>query len=402
MNNGKKILIVSFLIISFLFAKDFRTILKNNIHLRQGPGCYYPLIKVLNIGDTVNVLSSERGWAQISHKDTSGWISDQCFTKKTIDIRISDNILLDSETTVISKITAGGAVKGFAAKNYSQNNNPEKNIIFKSYLAPNYYHKIKNSMTKYKLSNRKYRNLTKKKTDFHINKNLENIGNLVATQIASQGLISDPKKLSYLNAIGTLVLEETDLYYHQIKYFIVDDEHKAAYATPNGMIFVTKGLLDIVQNEAELACLLGHEISHIIYQHGYEELQKRKIEIKAEDAFADLDMEMDYEKSEEQLELESLATKFFENATAPRQIGYEYEADKMGVIFATKAGYDPYALTRLLARLKNDSEIDFENFESNWEKRYIKDRIDKVSRFIGHHLDPNNVRNRERFQTIFH
>ncbi len=130
-------------------------------------------------------------------------------------------------------------------------------------------------------------------------------------------------------------------------------------------------------------------------------MQKRKTIIKAEGAFADLDMEMEDEKSEDQLDLENLATKFFENATAPRQMGYEYEADKMGVIYASKAGYDPYALTRLLARLKKDSVIDYENFESNWEKHYIKDRINKISRFIGHHLEPNNIRNQERFQSIF-
>ena len=223
----------------------------------------------------------------------------------------------------------------------------------------------------------------------------------MAKRIASKGLIGDEKKLSYLNAIGTLVLEETDLYYYPVKFFIVDDEHKAAYATPNGMVFLTSGLLDIMQDEAELACLLGHEISHIIFQHGYEELLKRKIEIKAEKAFADLDMESDDLKSEEQLELESLSAKFFENATAPRQMGYEYEADKMGVIYASKAGYDPYALTRLLARLKKESPPDYENFESNWEKYYIKDRITKISRFIGHHLEPNNIRNQERFYSIF-
>ena len=101
------------------------------------------------------------------------------------------------------------------------------------------------------------------------------------------------------------------------------------------------------------------------------------------------------------MDLEEVAGKFYENATAPRQLGYEYEADKMGVIFASKAGYDPYALTRLLGRLQNSSEIDYDNFESNWEKHYIKDRIKQLSKFIGKHLEPNNIRNRARYQSVF-
>lgn len=384
-----------------LLAEDFRTILKNNIHMRQGPGCYYPLVKVLNMGDTVNVLSQSIGWANVTHQDTSGWIFDKCFTAKSVNSPTSENILLDNESTALSKITAGGAVKGFSSKFYD-GTSVDNNIIFKSYLNPSDYKQIKDSMKEYRLNRRKYRNLIiKQPKDFHIDHKLNNIGDVVAKQIASKGLVTDKKQLSYLNAIGTLVLEETDLYYYPVKFFIVEDEHKAAYATPNGMIFVTKGLMDFVQDEAELACLLGHEISHIIYQHGYTELEKRKVTIKAESAFSDLDMEIDDEKSEEQLDLENLASKFYENATAPRQMKYEYDADKMGVVFARKAGYDPNALTRLLIRLQKDTTIDYENFESNWEKSYIKDRIKKVSNFIDHNLNSSSLQNRERYQSIF-
>lgn len=396
-----KILLILTIISGLLQAEDLRTILKNNIHLRQGPGCYYPLIRVLNIGDSVDVLSRENGWANVNHLDTTGWIFDKCFSQPKSNRKTADNILLDNQSTVISNITAGGAVKGFATKHY--NNTPiDDNVIFESYLNPYDYQKIKKSMTDYRLSKRKYRNLIHKQPkDFHIDHKLNNIGNVVAKQIASKGLVTDKKQLSYLNAIGTLVLEETDLYYYPVKFFIVEDEHKAAYATPNGMVFVTQGLMDFVQDESELACLLGHEISHIIYQHGYTELEKRKVTLQAEGAFADLDMEIDEEKSKEQLDLESLATKFYENATAPRQMKYEYEADQMGVVFATKAGYDPYALTRLLGRLQKNSAIDYENFESNWEKSYIKDRIKKVSNFINRNLETSNVRNRERYQSVF-
>ena len=401
MIKGKLIAVIFILAISSLIAEELRIITKNNIHLRQGPGCYYPLISVLNIGDTVRVVSVNLGWASVGFQDTTGWVCERCFSQKPVQNKISNDLLLDSGETTLSNITAGGAVKGFAVKSYAKADDTQKPFIFKSHLDPDYYLQIKRSMQNNKQSDRTYRNLTKPSAGFHIDHRLETIGNRVATQIASKGLSKNEDNLKYLNAIGTLVLEETDLYYFPVKFFIVEDDNKAAYATPNGMIFVTSGLMGIVRDEAELACLLAHEISHLVYQHGYEELQKRETVIQAENAFDQLDMEINDNKSAEQLDLEDLADKFYEVATAPRQLGYEYEADKMGVIFASKAGYDPYALTRLLGRLKTSTQIDYDHYESNWEKNYIKDRIKRVSKFIGNHLEPNNIRNRTRFETVF-
>ncbi len=398
MNKGKVILLFFVLSALLLNAEEKRVITKNNIHLRQGPGCYFPLVNILNIGDSVAVITEQKNWAQVTFNDTTGWICGNCFSKKEYKTSFPSEKLLKSETTNISKITAGGAVKGFAVKSSGYDHSLSEKVILKSYLDVAYYKTFKQSMEPHSIHTKKYERLIKTPPrSVHIDHRLEGIGDLVARKIAAKGLVTDKQQMAYLNAIGTLVLEETPLYYVPMKFFIIKDNNKAAYATPNGMVFITQGLIELLQNEAELATLLAHEIAHIVYQHGYKELENRKTIITAESAFAQLDAETAMDKSESQEELEDLAGKFYENATALRQMDYEYEADKMGVLFAAAAGYDPTAFTALLHRLKSETTIDYENFESNWEKYYIKDRLEKVSEFIKDNLTRNPIQKASRF-----
>ncbi len=396
-------ILICLLMIGVLFAGEIKTVIRNNIHFRKGPGSYYPIISVLSKGQNVEVLSSKNRWVNIQQGSETGWVSDNALSVKPIKESSIPTDFDFGEKEQISSVSAGGAIKGFAQKYIASNASYSKymDVLSKTYVDAGEYERLRDDMYKSSKANRKrYKKLLKHTKNFHISNFLENIGLAVAAQIASQGLSTDKKQLTYLNTIGTLILEQTDLHYYPMKFFIVNDDRPAAYATPNGMIFVTKGLLDITADEAELACLLGHEISHVICQHGYEELQKRSTMIKADDAFSDMDNEIN-EEDPVANELETISLQIYENATAPRQLGYEYEADKMGAIFACRAGYDPYALVKLLSRIKQSTTMDYENFESNWETYYIKDRIKRVSHFINKNLERNNIKKRQRFQSVF-
>lgn len=394
---------------SWVYMQTQAVIFRDNTHLREGPGCYYPLIGILNKDARVAVVSQKPGWIQVDCNGTKGWISDNALKTQTKQNEaLPDFGSLSGASMMISRASASGAVKGFAQK-YIQYKQGDVNFLQKydmQLLHASQYNQFKKETYQNRdlgdIRNR-YR-LPGDPEKINIPFYLEKIGLAIASQIAMQGLVEAPQNTAYLNQVGTLVLENSELYYYPMKFYILRDNRPAAYTTPNGIIFITQGLMDLIESEAELACLLGHEIAHVVCQHGFQEISKRKDMIAAEDAFSQLAAEIPDEKEPGEAELEEMAYSMYEAATAPRQIKYEYEADRLGAIYAYRAGYDPSALLKLLARIKRTAKLDFENFESNWEPFYIKDRIGKASPFIHRKLDHHtdwNVQLRRRYQRHF-
>jgi len=404
------IILLSLLLLgSWGSAQTQAVIYRDNTHLREGPGCFYPLIGILNEDARVTVIDQKPGWIQVNINGTTGWISENALkTQKDQNEPLPDFSSLAGSSMMISRASASGAVKGFAQK-YIQYKQGDVSFVQKydeQLLETNEYLQFKRETYQNRdlvaIRNR-YR-LPRDPAEMKIPFYLEKIGLAVASQIALQGLVEDVQKTAYLNQVGTLVLENSELYYYPMKFYILKDNRPAAYATPNGIIFLTQGLMQLIENEAELACLLGHEIAHVVCQHGFQEISKRKDMIAAENAFSQLEAEIPDEKEPGEAELEEMAYSMYEAATAPRQMKYEYEADRLGAIYAYRAGYDPGALLQLLARIKSKSKLDFENFESNWEPFYIKDRIEKASPLIYRKLDRHedwDVQLRGRYQSHF-
>jgi predicted Zn-dependent protease len=193
------------------------------------------------------------------------------------------------------------------------------------------------------------------------------------------------------------------MYDYPFKFYILKDSHPSAYAIPNGMIFVTSGLLELLQDEAELAVILAHEISHVVQKHGAEEIAKRKTMIVADEGFNELDQEIVTEDATAD-ELDLIALNCYETATKRRQIEYEIEADQLGMIYAYRSGYDPSALWRVLTRIEANTSPDFWNPESNWSYDAVFDRAERVNTFIKKNLNKNpewNVTNPSRFRSVF-
>lgn len=167
-------------------------------------------------------------------------------------------------------------------------------------------------------------------------------------------LVEDAALQRYVNQVGRWVAlqsERPDLPWH---FGVIASEDLNAFAAPGGWILLTQGLYRQLRNEAELAGVLGHEIAHVVRKHHLKLLQKQQL-----------------------LSLGAglLGGKLGKShPTAQKVIGSgaeicarsldkdaEYEADRMGVVLAARAGYDPYALPEVLQTLgqatKDDSRV---------------------------------------------
>ncbi len=405
----KRFVVIILLMSMMILAQQEATIYQDNTHLRKGPGSYYPLLGILVKDAIVTILKETSGWVKISTSGREGWISNNALSQQDRKSgSLSNTSFPSGQPSMISKASASGAVKGFAQTYFKKH---DGSMTFldqydKVFFQPREYENFRQETYRnrnMKKIRKRYKRIKIENKEPEINSYLEKLGFAVAGQIATGGLETDIQKLRYINMVGNLIVESTPLYYYPFKFYILSDERPIAYATPNGMIFVSQGLLNVLQSEAELACVLGHEISHVVQQHGYSEVTKRKTQIVAEDAFDELEEEMPEGFSDK--ELDDLAFQMFEAATARRQTEYEYEADMMGVIYAYRAGYDPHCLASVLKTIKSMTSRDFWHPESNWQYDAIEDRSEKVTEFISAKLTKNsdwNVENKRRYNSVFH
>mgnify|MGYP000574958192 CR=1 FL=1 len=97
-------------------------------------------------------------------------------------------------------------------------------------------------------------------------------------------LLDDVRIQGYVNMVGNRVLpdyakddafqKEHDIFF---RFYVIDNPIPNAFAFPNGMVFIHTGLLQLMENEAQLAAVLGHEIAHVTYEHSSSRFQSQSL-----------------------------------------------------------------------------------------------------------------------------
>ena len=104
------------------------------------------------------------------------------------------------------------------------------------------------------------------------------IGQEGAQQVAQEvGLVNDQALQNYLQSVGSAIASKSERPNLPWTFRAVDDPSPNAFALPGGYIFVTRGLLDLMNNEAELATVLGHEIGHVTARHSVQQMSQQQL-----------------------------------------------------------------------------------------------------------------------------
>jgi predicted Zn-dependent protease len=185
------------------------------------------------------------------------------------------------------------------------------------------------------------------------------IGRSVGAVVLSKYRPYDMSQIDrYVNVLGQTLAQASDLpvIFGGYHFLVLDSDEINAFATPSGLIFVTRGLLRCCRNEDALAAVLAHEIGHIQLRHGMEAIQKARVTealttIAAEGA-----------KTFGSREVAALTQTFGGTITDITNTminkGYarssEYEADRAAIVLLRRVGYNPNGLVQMLSAMKQN------------------------------------------------
>ncbi|MGH7471863.1 MAG: M48 family metalloprotease [Longimicrobiales bacterium] len=104
------------------------------------------------------------------------------------------------------------------------------------------------------------------------------MGQDAAKQVeASIGLVDDAGLQAYVQRVGQRLAARSERPRLPWKFGVVDDPTPNAFALPGGPIYITRGLLSLMDSEAELASVLGHEIGHITARHSVSQMSRAQL-----------------------------------------------------------------------------------------------------------------------------
>lgn len=168
--------------------------------------------------------------------------------------------------------------------------------------------------------------------------------------------IEDPQITPYIRGIGEHVVAQTGYQPFNCKFYVIKSPELNAFAAPAGQVFITSGLIGMLDNEGELASILGHEMGHVTARHIAKRIEQSKVLNWVTLAGAIAGMLLG-RGSEAGAALATSSMAAGESLTLKYTRDNEREADQLGLKFLTKAGYSGRDMIGALKKLRKYSLI---------------------------------------------
>lgn len=198
------------------------------------------------------------------------------------------------------------------------------------------------------------------------------------TFIAQHGVYNDPELKELVDKIGYSLVDQLSEQIFEFRFIILDDPAPNAFALPGGFVFVTRGILALIESPDELAGVIGHEIVHVQKRHAIQQMKHSVLPTVLQLPFK-IAGSVVGGRLGEIIESPAAAGSMMKSSYSRKN---ETEADTYGIVLAARAGYDPNALAAILDRLSDWSSTLNEKLEARSyfsDHPYTPDRVDAIT-----------------------
>ena len=201
------------------------------------------------------------------------------------------------------------------------------------------------------------------------------IGEGVSEKVRARfGVAQDPAVHKYVTLVGTALAQQSERPKLDWRFIVLDTDGVNAFASPGGIVHITRGALGLIKNEAELASVLAHEIGHVAHKHTVNAIRKNKaVQLGTSETLSNRGPFLD-----------QIANKAYEMVLENAfDRGDEMDADAVSVTLTQKLGYASGSLADFLTRLDDRNKDQPERnglFASHPE---TKERIAKIKASAG-------------------
>ena len=192
----------------------------------------------------------------------------------------------------------------------------------------------------------------------------------------SIGLVDDDALQAYVARLGKDLAAHSERPKLPWYFAVVDDAAVNAFALPGGKIFVTRGLCAHVDNEAQLATVIGHEIGHVTARHSVQRMSQQEL--------ISLGLNVGMVLSKEARQFEPLANAGLSVLFLKFSRNDEYQADKLGVRYASRADYDVREMPDMFRMLERVGRVSGAGRLPEWLSTHPEpeNRIERVDALI--------------------
>jgi predicted Zn-dependent protease len=220
----------------------------------------------------------------------------------------------------------------------------------------------------------------------------QELGAAVSERIRDRyGVVQDPAVHRYVSLVGTVLAQAGSRPNLAWKFIVLDTDGVNAFAAPGGYIHITRGALALIGNEAELAGVLAHELTHVTEKHTIRAIQKGKlVQMGAEQTSWSRNSEL----------FKQLVDKSTEVVMAGFGRAEELESDQKGIRLANSIGYSPTVFVDFLTRLaeRNKAASGKQGFFASHPE--MQERLERIRKQIASERLASTATLADRYHTF--